>query len=158
MIGHQKVLVPVSGKFRLERAKQALEHALQIVREDGEIGFIHCTLGSYLISGEAHKKLVIANTREAEKLFKPLLDRVKNAGIAYCVHIADGSPGTQVPKFASEKKFNIVVMCTGGRTASGHYESTEYVIGSVTDYMLRYLNVPLYIVRLCKNNPSLWET
>ena len=142
-MGYRKVLVPVSGKYRLERAARALEQALQIVREDGEICFLHCVDEiPYLITGEAHRKLILEDTREAEKLLEPLAQRVKSAGIAYSIHIVEGSPATHIPRFASEREVNVVVMCTGG-----HSEPVEFVMGSVTERVFKYLSVPLLIVR-----------
>ncbi|MCL1985963.1 MAG: universal stress protein [Betaproteobacteria bacterium] len=142
-MGYQRVLVPVSGKYRLERAARSLEQALQIVREDGEIYFFHCVDEiPHLVTGEAHRKLVMEDTREAEKLLEPLVQRVRNAGIAYSVHIAEGSPVTHIPRFASEKKVNVVIVCTGG-----HSEPIELVMGSVTERVFKYLSVPLLVVR-----------
>jgi nucleotide-binding universal stress UspA family protein len=142
MIGYQKVLVPVSGKFRLERAKQALEHALQIVRKNGEIGFLHCVDEvPFLITMEEHRKLFTQDTREAEKLFNPLVERVRNAGIACSVHIVEGSPVTHIPSFASAKQFNVVVMCTDGDA-----EPVKLSMGSIAMRVFQYLDVPLFIV------------
>jgi nucleotide-binding universal stress UspA family protein len=144
-MGYQKVLVPVSGKFRLERAGRALEHALQIVREDGEICFIHCADdGTHLITGEPHKQLVMQDAHEAEKLIRPLAERTKNAGIAYNLRIIEGSPMTHIPKFAAENKFDVVVMCTGSHLEPN--DPGDHVIGSVTERVYKYLNVPLFIV------------
>ena len=144
-MGYQKVLVPVSGKFQLKRAARALEHALRVVRKDGEICFIHCAHnGTHLITGEQHKKLVMQDAGEAEKLVLPLAERTKSAGIAYSVCVLEGSPLTHIPKFASENDFNVVVMCTGS-----HHEANEpgdHVLGSVTERVYKYLNVPLFIV------------
>jgi len=141
-MGYQKVLVPVSGKFQLERAARALEHALQIVQEKGEIGLLHCVDEvPYLISVEDHRKLAMQDTGEAEKLFNPLVERVRKAGIVCSVHIVEGSPVTHIPSVALEKKFNVVVMCT-----DDHNKPVERTIGSVAARVFQYLYVPLLVV------------
>ena len=141
-MGYQKVLVPVSGKYRLERAARALEQALQIVREDGEICFLHCVDEvPHLITEEAYRKRVMQDTSEAEKLLDPLVARVKEAGITYRVHIVEGSPVTHIPRFASERKFNAVVMCT-----DNDEESTKPAIGSIAERVFQYLSAPLLLV------------
>jgi len=141
-MGYEKVLVPVSGKHRLVRATRALEQALQIVRVDGEICFLHCVDEvPYLITGEAHRKLIMQDTSEAEKLLDPLVRLVKEAGITYQVHVVEGSPVTHIPRFASERKFNVVVMTTDGD--SGPLKLT---MGSITGRIFQYLSVPLLIV------------
>ena len=140
-MGYRKVLVPVSGKYRLERAARVLDHALQIVREDGEIGFLHCVDEvPYLIFGEAHRKLVMEDTSEAEKLLSPLAERAKNAGIAYSIHIVEGSPITHIPRFAAERKFNIVAMYTDSDAPS------RLAMGSIAERVFQYLSVPLLVV------------
>ena len=141
-MGYQKALVPVSGKFQLERAARALEHALQIVREYGEIGFLHCVDGvSHLIAEGEHRELVMQDAKEAEKLFKPLVDRVRSAGLAYSVHIVEGSPVTHIPNFALEKKFNVVVMCT-----DDHSALVQHAMGSIAMRVFQSLDVPVLIV------------
>jgi nucleotide-binding universal stress UspA family protein len=141
-MGYQKVLVPVSGKYRLERASRALVHALQIVHENGEIGFLHCVDEvPYLITGEAHKKLVMEDTSEAEKLLTPLVERVRGAGIAYSVHIVEGSPVTHIPRFAAEHECGVVIMCTDSQT-----KHDKLAMGGITARVFQYLSVPLLVV------------
>ena len=146
-MGYQKVLVPVSGKYRFERAARALEQALQIVREDGELCFFHCVdKVPYLIAGEDHKKLVMENTQEAEKLLAPLVQRVKDAGIAYRVHIVEGSPAMHIPSFAKEGRFDVIVMFTGERNGLGVLIG-KLVMGSITERVLHATSIPLLVVR-----------
>ena len=141
-MGYQKVLVPVSGKFRLERAERALEQALRIVQEGGEIGFIHCVDEiPYLITVEEHRKLFLQDTREEEKILQPLVDRVRLAGVTCSVHIVEGTPVTHIPRLASEKKFEVVVMCTD----SGD-DPVKLAMGSIAARVFQYLRVPLLIV------------
>jgi len=145
-MGYQKVLVPVSGKYLLERATRALEQALQIVREDGEICFLHCVDEvPYLVSGNDHRKLIMEDAKEAEKLFEPLSERVKNAGIAYSVHILEGSPAVHIPRFATEKKFDAIVMYSGGHDELGKLIG-KLVMGGITERVLHTVNIPLLVV------------
>ena len=140
-MGYKKALVPVSGKFLLERAARALAQALRVVREDGEICFLHCADEMpYLITGEAHRKLVMQDTSEAEKLFAPLVASVKDAGIAYSVHIVEGSPVTHIPRFAADRKCDVVVMCTDGQSEPG-----KHSMGVLAERVFQYLSVPLLL-------------
>ena len=141
-MGYQRVLVPVSGKYQLKRAARALEHALRLLREDGEICFLHClTEVPYLLAGESHKKLVMGDASEAEKLLSPLAERVRDSGIAYSAHIVEGSPVAQIPRFALERKCDIVVMCVGGLSGP-----VALVLGGVAERVFKDLSVPLLIV------------
>ena len=139
---YQRVLLPVSGKYQLRRATQALDHALRIIRKDGELYFLHCIEEvQRRISGDAHKRLVMQDTEEAEKLLQPLVERAKDAGIACSVRIAEGSPTLLIPRIASEASCDIVVMFTDGRSTLG-----KVFTGSVTERVLQNLSVPLLIV------------
>jgi nucleotide-binding universal stress UspA family protein len=141
-MGYQKVLVPVSGKYHLERAMRALEQAMQIMRRDGELCFLHCVDEMpYLITGDAHRKLVMEDTSEAEKLLHPLTEYVKSTGVAYSVRIVEGSPVTYIPRIASESGFDVVVMCTDGGD-----EPDKLAMGSITERVFQYLSVPLLVV------------
>jgi len=91
----------------------------------------------HLIAGDAQRKLVMGDTRETEKLLGPLVERVKDAGIAYSMHIVEGSPVTYIPRFASEKECNAVVMCTDGRK-----EPNRLAMGSIAERVFEYLKVP----------------
>jgi len=146
-MGYQKVLVPVSGKYRLERAMLALEQALHLVREDGAICFLHCVdEARYLITREDLKKLVVEDTREAEKLLSPLVKRVRDAGIAYSVHIMEGSPAQHIPRFALEKTCDAVVMYAGERDELGNLVG-KFTMGSVVERVFHTIRIPLLLVR-----------
>jgi len=141
-MGYRKVLVPVSGKHHLERAARALDQALQIVGEAGEICFLHCVDDiPHHITKNEHRKLLKRDTTEAEKMLIPLAARVKNAGLAHSVHIVEGSPGTYIPRFAAEQAVNAVVMCT-----DGHDEPGRLTMGSIAERVFPYLRVPLMVV------------
>jgi len=145
-MGYQKVLVPVSGKHHLQRAARALEHALRLLEEGGEICFLHClTEVPYLLSGEDHKKLVMGDSREAEKLLGPLVERVRDAGITYSVHIMEGLPVTHIPMLAFEGKCDVVVMCVGSHNNEPG-EPRELVMGGVAERVFQYISIPLLIV------------
>jgi nucleotide-binding universal stress UspA family protein len=98
----------------------------------------------YLPAGEDHKKLVMGDSREAERLLGPLVERVRDSGITYSVHIMEGLPVTHIPMFALEGKCDIVVMCIGSRSEPG--EPLELVMGGVAERVFKYINVPLLIV------------
>ena len=143
-MGYQKVLVPVSGKHHLDRAARALEHAFRLLGKGGEICFLHClTDAAYLLAGEDHKKLIMEDSREAEKLLGPLVERARGSGITYSVHIMEGLPVTHIPMFAMESRCDIVVMCIGSHSDG---EPLELVMGGVTERVFKYINVPLLIV------------
>jgi nucleotide-binding universal stress UspA family protein len=95
----------------------------------------------YLITGDAHRKLVMEDTTEAEKLLHPLTERARSAGVAYSVRIVEGSPVTHVPRIASEGTVDAVVMCTDGDD-----EPDRVTMGSTTGRVFQFLRVPLLVV------------
>ena len=141
-MAYKKALMPVSGKSHTKRDALALEQALQIVQEGGEICFLYCVGEvSKRISVDAQKKLVAEAAAKAEELFQPLVERVKSAGFAYNTRIVQGSPARMIPTVASEEACNVVVMYTDGRDTLG-----KLFTGSVTERVLQTLATPLLIV------------
>ncbi len=141
-MSYQKVLVPVSGKYKLERSMRALEHALEIIRPAGEVCFLHCLEEvPYLIQGADHKKLVMEDGREAEALLKPLVDRCRKAGVECRVRLIECSAVMAIPRIAEEEGSNVVVMFSDGRNELG-----KLFLGSTTERVLQHLKVPLLVV------------
>ena len=94
----------------------------------------------YLI-GEAHRRMVLEAFGEAEKLLDRLVERTKDAGIAYSVHVVTGAPATHIPIFASNNDCNIVIMCTDVGE-----DSVKLAIGGIAERVFQKLGVPLLIV------------
>ena len=141
-MAYGKVLVPVSGKCRLERAAQALEQALEIVAPGGEICFLHsleeATHISHLVKGASQKKLVMGNAGEAEALLRPLTERAKRAGVHFTVRIVGAAVEEAIPRIAVEEKCGVVVMFVDGQS--------KLSPGSIGARVLQNLTVPLFLV------------
>jgi len=130
-MGYRKVLLPVSGKYRLERAMLALEQALQIVQEDGEICLFHCMDNEYCLSKEGAL---------------PLLQRIQEASIKCMVHIVEGAPAIQISRFAMENKYDAIVMFAGERNAQGELTG-KLVMGGIAERVFHTTSIPLLLVR-----------
>ena len=130
-MGYRKVLLPVSGRYQLERALLALEQALRIVQEDGEICFFHCVDDVPQLSDDGAL---------------PVLQRIQEAGIKCTVHITEGSAAVQIPKFANKNKCDAIVMFAGERNVQGKL-SGKLVMGGIAERVLHATNIPLLLVR-----------
>lgn len=137
---YEKVLVPVSGKFKGKRAHKALAHALKLVRT--EIILMH----SYqplpqIVGGEAHNELVQEATANSLTLMSPIINEMQQAGMPYKVRIVEGAPAEAIIHVAHEEQCDLIVMYTDGRDDLG-----DMLMGSVTERVLRNTDIPLLAI------------
>jgi nucleotide-binding universal stress UspA family protein len=141
-MAYSKALVPVSGKYRLERAARALGQALEIVAPDGGICFLHCLEEMTHISppgrDAAQKKLIMGNPGEAKTLLRPLAERAERAGMRVDMHIVGTAVEEAVPRVAVEERCDVVVMFVDGLP--------KLAPGSIGERVLQKLAVPLLLV------------
>ena len=138
---YQRILLPVSGKCKGERARKALAHALKMV--NGEIVVMH----SYdylprIVGGEAHAELVNEATAEGMTIVSPVVNAIQEAGMPCRVRIVEGSPAEAIIHVAREEECDIIVMFTDGRD-----EVSDMLLGSVTERVLRNTDVPLLAIK-----------
>jgi len=131
-MGYQKVLLPVSGKHKLQRAMLALEQALQVVRKDGEICIFHC------MDDVQH----CLSRQQA----LPLLQRMQEAGVKCMMHIMEGYAAIQIPRFAEENKYEVIIMFAGERNELGK-PTGKLVMGGITERVFHATSIPLLLVR-----------
>jgi nucleotide-binding universal stress UspA family protein len=109
----------------------ALEQALQIVREDGEVCLFHCLDAEHCLSKEGAL---------------PLLQRMQEADIRGMVYIMEGSAAIEIPRFATENKCDVIVMFAGERNEQGELTG-KLVMGGVAERVFHATNIPLLLVR-----------
>lgn len=138
---YERILLPVSGKFKGQRAHKALVHALKLVR--AEIVLLH----SYqplpkIVGGEAHIELVQEATATSLTLMSPIINEVQQAGVPYKTRIVEGSPAEAIIHVAHEEHCDLIVMYTDGRD-----DLADMLMGSVTERVLRNTDIPLLAIR-----------
>ena len=134
----QKILVPLDGS---KNSIRGLNHAIYLARQSQAI-----ITGIYVIPRPPHPAFR-GITYPEKPLLKDAENTMENAkkiaaqnGILFEKKIAFGDPGYTIAKFA--EKFDIIVMGARGRSAL-----KEMFLGSVSNYVLHKVKLPVLIVK-----------
>jgi nucleotide-binding universal stress UspA family protein len=138
---YDDVLVPTDGS---EAAEQALRHAIgAAVAYDARVHAL------YVVETSAHPSLRDAGSEvldamedEGREAVETVRRAAENAGRPTTVEVGEGSPAETIVHYAEEHDVDVVVMGTNGRRGI-----ERYVIGSVTERVVRTSPVPVLTVR-----------
>lgn len=144
---YKRILAPLDGS---PIAEQALPHAVaQAERFQAEL-----VLLKVLAPLAESRNLPIRAVRKAKEMTRGLaqeyLDRIATEiqgrdDIQVRVVTIEGQPHVQIIRFAEEEQVDLVVMCT-----RGHSGLSRWLMGSVSDRVVRGANVPVLMVRAQK--------
>lgn len=138
---YKKVLVPVSGETRGQRAALALARAREIC--DGEIVLLHVTEPvPQTVGGDARVELERDNAAQGLLVLAPIVERLTEEGANFHTRVVPGSPAEIIINIAHEEHVDVIVMFTDGRDGIG-----DMLLGSITERVLRNLEVDLLAVR-----------
>ena len=138
---YQRVLVPVSGKHKGDRARKVLDHALRVV--EGELILLHAYAElPHLVGGEARQELVREREADALNTVAPIRAMVEQAGARYRVLVEEGPPAEVISRVATEEKCDLIVMFTDGEN-----ELVDLLLGSISERVLRMTHTPLLVIR-----------
>jgi nucleotide-binding universal stress UspA family protein len=79
---------------------------------------------------------------DAEASLKPAARRLREAGIPTRTDVAFGRAAEEIVNYAEEQKFDLIVMCTLGRSGI-----RRWLVGSVADKVLHGTILPVMLVR-----------
>jgi nucleotide-binding universal stress UspA family protein len=138
---YETILVPLDGSgpsdaaldeaIELASAVDATVHALYVVDER----VLHAT---QLDAGG----LVRAYEKEGERIVSKAADAGEDAGIDVVTAVEHGSPHRTILRYADDHDVDVVVMGTHGRRGL-----ERYLIGSVTERVVRMADIPVLTVR-----------
>lgn len=138
---YKKVLLPVSGDTRGQRASIALSKARQIC--DGEIILLHVTEPvPQTVGGEARQELERDSASQGLLVLAPIIEKLEMEGVNFHTRVVPGTPAETIIKVANEENADAIVMFTDGRDGIG-----DMLIGSITERVLRNLEIDLLAVR-----------
>lgn len=144
---YDNVLLATDGS---EGAAAAAEHALAIAEQNG------ATLHALYVVNTGGKRLTenVTDAGEVEASLEPLLEeegeetladverRANGAGVAVRPEIRRGRPHDEIVEYAAEAGIDLVVMGT-----HGHGRLGKFLLGSVTDRVVRAAGTPVLVVR-----------
>jgi nucleotide-binding universal stress UspA family protein len=140
----KKILAPTDFS---EPSLQVLEQVLGLAAQLGaEVHVLHvCPLLMYAIAPD-----VVPDDPDFERELKARLAKkledtaasLRSRGAQVQTLLVDGNPGQMIPKVASERGYDLIVMATHGRTGLSHL-----ALGSVAEKTVRSSSVPVLTLR-----------
>lgn len=138
---YKTVLIPVSGKNGLARAKTALTHARSLA--SGNIVLLHVFSPlPQLVGGEAHAELLAEQKAKGQTLLNTVLADFDMAGNDVRCRIDEGTIAETIIRVAHEENADLIIMYTDGRD-----DLQDMLLGSVTERVLRNTDTALLVIR-----------
>jgi nucleotide-binding universal stress UspA family protein len=140
---YKRIMVPLDGS-RL--AEQALPHATVHAEQfEAEIVLL-MVLGPLpepsMVGRRAVRSAEEASARLAQGYLEGIAARLLEQGIPVQTETVEGKPYLEIIRYAKEKAFDLIVMST-----RGHSGLSRWLLGSVTDRVVRGATVPLFLVQ-----------
>ena len=138
---YKTILIPVSGKNGLVRAKASLAHARRL--SCGEIVLLHVFEPlPQIVGGEAHAELLAERKATGQTLLNTVMaDSNLSAEHVRC-RVDEGTPAETIIRVAHEENAELIIMYTDGRDGL-----QDMLLGSVTERVLRNTDTALLVIR-----------
>jgi nucleotide-binding universal stress UspA family protein len=143
VLKYQNILVAIDGSIEAERAfKKAIEIA---ARNNAKLLLVHVIDTRSFATIDAIDRSIIEKTDQyAEEMLQKYQKQAFNAGIPqveYQVHY--GSPKVKIPKEIAKKQNIDLILCG----ATGLNAIERFLIGSVSEHIIRYAPCDVLVVR-----------
>lgn len=138
---YDHILFPTDGS---DGAEAALDHAVDLaVTYDATLHVLYVvdtdTRGMATVGNEVAEQL----ETEGQSVVEATTDRVDDRGIAVVGQVIRGDPHEAILEYADANGIDLVVMATHGRRGL-----ERYLLGSVTEKVVRSADVPVLTVRM----------
>ena len=141
------IILPLDGSALSE---QALPHAVSLAKALGaSVTLLRSTdISRYTPIEEdypasMYDDLIQAATVEAEEYLKQMSQQISNEGVAESQsHVRQGEAAGTILDLAADSPSTLIAMCTHGHSGVG-----RWVLGSVTDRVVRHSNRPVLVIR-----------
>ena len=146
---YKRILLPLDGS---DLAEQALPHAIALAeRFHSELVLLRVLI-PLPRSPTTTEAALLRATEEAMIFAREYLDRVaasvQERGISVQMVTIEGRPHWQIIQYAEINQMDLIVMCTRGQSGL-----SRWLMGSVSDRVVRGANVPVLMVRSQKKEP-----
>jgi len=141
---YDRILVPTDGSAG---ASVALEEALGMAeRFDATVHSLY-VVDVTASGGETGAAELLDSFQEiGENTTRAALDRAENAGVDATADVVHGTPHQTILEYVDDNDIDLIVMGTHGRTGL-----ERYLLGSVTEKVVRTADVPVLTVRESEN-------
>ena len=138
---YKTVLIPVSGKNGLVRAKTTLTHARRLSCEEIVLLHIFDPL-PLIVGGEAHAELLAEQKAKGQTLLNTVMADSDLAGKHVRCRVDEGTTAETIIRVAHEENADLIIMYTDGRDGL-----QDMLLGSVTERVLRNTDTALLAIR-----------
>ncbi|WP_416840120.1 universal stress protein [Haloferax sp. DFSO52] len=138
---YNTILVPVDGSAPSE---SALDQAIELAATLGSTIHVVYVVDERVLHATQLDAggLVRAYEQEGEKIVSEAAESVARADVDVVTAVEHGSPHRAILRYADEHDVGLIVMGTHGRRGL-----ERYLIGSVTERVLRMTDVPILTIR-----------
>ena len=140
---YKRILVPLDGS-RL--AEQALRHAAIHAEKFGAEIVLLMVLGPLPEPSMAGRRIVRSAEQATAELAQDYLEGIaadlREQGLPVQTQVVEGKPYLEIVRHAEDREIDLIVMST-----RGHSGLTRWLLGSVTDRVVRGATVPLLLVQ-----------
>lgn len=134
------ILVPVDGS---DGADDAIGHAADVAdRFDATVHVLFVASTNRDSVTVVGSDVVDALEREGKDIVEPVAADVRKRGVDCESEVVQGDPATTIVDYAESRGMDLVVMPTRGRTGL-----SRYLLGSVTEKVVRHSEVPVLTIR-----------
>jgi len=136
---YDDILFPTDGS---EASKATFPHAVSQARAfDARIHVLYVVDTTYAGVGAGGSKNVDSLRAEGEAVVAEFEERLLDEAVEVVPEIAEGDPFTQIRRYGDDG-IDMIVMGTRGRSGV-----EKYLLGSVTEKVVRTADVPVFTVR-----------
>ena len=136
---YDEILFPTDGS---EASKRTFPHAVsQAEAFDARVHVLYVVNTTYAGVGAGGSKNVNSLRAEGEEVTDEFERRLRDEGVDVVTRIEEGDPHTKITEYADDEA-DMIVMGTRGRSGI-----EKYLLGSVTEKVVRTADVPVFTVR-----------
>lgn len=138
---YSEILFPTDGG---PASQAALSHAVGLAEQyDARLHAVYVVDTIAYTAVDAGSETVLSALRqEGETALEAVAETTQDAEIPVTSEIVSGSPYKQILTYADDNEIDLIVMGTHGRTGLD-----RYLLGSVTERVVRTASVPVLTVR-----------
>ena len=139
---YDEILVPTDGS---DASELAIEHAIDMARTyDARLHALYVVdTGAYSTLDAGAEMLLDSLEEEGEAAVNRVEERADDAGVSASTEVTAGTPHRAILDYAEDHDVDLIVMGTHGRTGLD-----RYLLGSVTERVVRTADVPVLTVRM----------
>ena len=141
---YDRILLPTDGS---DAGNRAVDQALGLAAETGATVHLLFVLEDIPYAPEMMDDTVEAQLREiGEAAIEEIRGSADEAGVEVVEALRDGAPHSAILEYAADTGADLIVMGTHGRSGLD-----RYLLGSVTERVVRTADVPVLTVRMSED-------